>query len=151
MQAWLASELGLEHFPVAFTLLQDYALVSLVERKIEAVHAMIKKLGSGMTNVMPPYICARLREAIHLEMLRKSSEFFRFCVSRWRSWSMIDQLLALRITKTELKTLGINQKIKIVYQCSLDQEYENSSEQRAAQTQWLSLTNINIKVVIVFL
>jgi len=146
MDAWLISDLGLEHFPVAFSLLQEYALVSLVDRKIEAVHAMIKKIGKSFTFALPPYICARLRQARSLEMLRNDMDFYRFCVSQWRSRTLIDQLLALRCSKADLKKFSLDDKIRVVYQCSLESEFETSTVPRAAQGQWLALTNKSVAV-----
>ena len=40
LREWLASDLPLAHFMYAFIDLQTYALSSLVERRIESVHAI---------------------------------------------------------------------------------------------------------------
>ena len=148
LEGWLASQLPLKSFPVAFFLIQNYALVSLVERRIEAVHAMIKKIGAGLTYVLPPYICARLRESFHLDLLNKNVEFYKFCIRRWRSRSVINELLMLRCTQSELAKMTMQEKIKVVYQCSLECEFESTAAPRREHSTWLAIANPQVKVEI---
>ena len=99
------------------------------------------KIGAGMTFVLPPYICARLRESRHLEMLRENVDFYNFCVSKWRTKLLADAILALRYSSSELKLMSTKTKAKTIYQCSPECEYESTAVPRAAQNQWLALTN----------
>ena len=62
LELWLAPTAQLREFPVAYTMLLQYALCSLVERAIEGVHAIIKRIGASAPADNPPYICARVRE-----------------------------------------------------------------------------------------
>ena len=44
LRAFLASDLRLREYPTAYAMLRTYCLVSLVERRIESVHAILKRL-----------------------------------------------------------------------------------------------------------
>jgi hypothetical protein len=130
----------LEDYPVAYATLQEYALISLVERRIEELHARIKKIGAACTYVLPPYVCARLRESYHLALLFSSSTFHRMCVDRWRSRKLLDELLGRRYPSSTLKGLGYLAKVKMVYQCDLESEYASTVSARGSHNAWLGLT-----------
>ena len=66
----LQSTPPLSVYSIASQYLLDYALCSPVERIIEAIHAMIKRIGSQGPNSLPPYMVARLRESHNTELLR---------------------------------------------------------------------------------
>ena len=65
---WIKSpSSALSDHPSAYIEIQAYALVSIVERRVEQVHSMIKRLGASACNVAPPYICAKLRETSNMK------------------------------------------------------------------------------------
>jgi hypothetical protein len=140
LDAFLVGTLGLASFATAFVTLQEYALCSLVERRIEVVHAWIKKLGSQCTYVLPPYMCALLRQDWNLDRLLQNAHFHSFCIIQWRSRDLVDAVLALRYSRAELRAKGKAAKIKMVYQCSLSEEYESVAVARSLQKQWLVQT-----------
>ena len=72
----------LEHYGAAWVALQELSMVSLVERKVESIHAQIKWVGKSITTPRAPYICAKFREKAHLAELRDYPEFFDYCVRR---------------------------------------------------------------------
>ena len=61
----------LREFPTAFIHILQYVLVPLVGRRVEAVHAQIKRLGASARNVLPPYISSRLFLETGLSMLEE--------------------------------------------------------------------------------
>ena len=126
----------LEAFYTAYAMLQEYALASLVERRIEQVHSLIKRGGASMTFALPPYICARLREAMHLKRLGESREFHDMCVAEWRSRSMLDRLLHQRVAQSHLNEMTRLEKIKIVYECSLQSEFQGTALPRQTESAW---------------
>ena len=138
---FLQSDLALIHFPIAYSELQEYSLVSLVERRIEEAHARIKKHGKSWTYALPPYICASLRQDVHLEALRSDIRFYNLCVSRWRSQNLLDDVLRLRCTPDALRAMSNLQKVKMVYQCSLESQYEGTLAQRGHVNVWKALTS----------
>lgn len=83
LELWLASSAQLREFPVAYTMLLQYALCSLVERAIEGAHAIIKRIGASAPVPNLPYICARVREDAAFRMLRSNIEFRNFVTSSW--------------------------------------------------------------------
>jgi hypothetical protein len=139
-EEFLVGSSTLEHFPVAFTVLQEYSLASLVERRIEQLHSVIKKIGMQATYVRPPYVCSKLREAQCLQTLSGDRSFYDLCLKRWRSTTFLNEVLALRVSRSMLAAMTSRAKIKMVYQCSLREEYQSTVVDRASQNQWLALT-----------
>jgi hypothetical protein len=131
---------ALEEYFTAYSMLQEYALVSLVERRIEQVHSVIKRTGATMTFALPPYICARLREGMHLERLATGREFHDMCVAQWRSRTLLNKLLEQRIPNAQLETMTNVNKVKFVYQCDLQSEFQSTTLARRTQVAWLALT-----------
>lgn len=131
-----AAEVALDQYPCGFCTLQEYCLGSLVERRVEQIHAMVKKLGKGATFILAPYLCAKLREASHLQMLRKSSEFYELCVSSWRKRNLLDTILVTRKTAAELQRMSPKDKVDAIYQCSLEEEYKSTLAARTYQASW---------------
>jgi hypothetical protein len=56
LRRWLESDLPLIAFVNAYCALLEYALISMVERRVESIHAIIKRIGASTPNVSPP-IC----------------------------------------------------------------------------------------------
>ena len=136
LRAWLVSDADLKQFPRAYCALLELALISLVERRVECIHAIIKRVGAACTYVLPPYVCARVRESANLEMLKRNAEFWRFCMVSWRQASLLDKLLCHRFAKEQLTTMSRVEKIRAVYQCDMGSEYEDSSDRRRIKAVW---------------
>jgi hypothetical protein len=130
----------LRAYPVAFIWIQRYALVPLVGRRVEAVHAQIKRLGHHATNVSPSWISAKLTEQQNLDMLSSCLPFYQFCVQRWHSTNICDQLLRLIMPKEELRSCSHAEKLRRVYQCSIASEFRDMTIAREVSTQWLVQT-----------
>ena len=103
------------------------------------MHSMIKHVGKAATYSLAPYICAKLRERAALELLKRSSDFYKMCADLWRSRHFLDSILILRMTPQQLNDMSRLAKIKAVYQCSLECEHENTSEARSLQVHWKAL------------
>ena len=89
-----------------------------------------------MTYVMPPYVCARLRETWSLALMKKEAACWQCCMSSWRQASLADQLLCLRFSKNELKVMSRSQKINALYQCDYESEFANSEPLRERKALW---------------
>jgi len=109
--------------PVLFIGLQEYALVPFVCRRIERLHATIKRAGSHSYGIRLPYLCATIRERVNLDKIQRSEEFRLFCISELHSRSLLDRLLRLRVKPDELAKMSSHTKEELVYQCNLSQEY----------------------------
>ena len=111
-----------------YVFLQEYALVASVGRRIEKLHAVVKKAGSGMYGAGLPYLNAVTREHPNLQLLQDEAGFRNLCISQWRSRSLLKALLKLRFTVEELKAMPVKQQIESVYQCSIEMEYTANTE-----------------------
>ena len=112
------------------------SLNSLVERRIESVHAIIKRIGKGATFVLPPYVCAKVREPTNIKLLKDSSAFFSFCQSQWRRRNLFDHVLRLRFSSAQLARMSNKTKLQTVYQCDLKSEFSNASEAIVLSRHW---------------
>ena len=86
----------------------------LVERSVEGVHALVKKIGETAPYITPQYVCAKLREEVHLTLLHDCDEFYGFCLQHWRSRVVVDNILAQRYTTIEMKQWNMLRKIRTV-------------------------------------
>jgi hypothetical protein len=75
LRAFLADDKPLEEYVHAHWALLTLALISLVERSVEAVHAAIKRIGEMCSRINPPYVCALVREAANLRLLQQDADF----------------------------------------------------------------------------
>ena len=133
LREWLADDTGktLEFFPHAFVALQEYALLGLVERRIESVHAHLKRILRKVTYILPSTLCAFSRETYNIKLLTGDSEFHAFCLREWRRRGMCDALLTHRVPEDELKGMKNAQKQERIYQFSLDQDFANMDVAKA--------------------
>ena len=139
LELWLDGAIPLHKYAAAFKLLLEYCLCSPVERIIEAVHAMIKRIGRQSPNSNPPSIVAKLRGSSNLEQSRASRRFEDFVNSHWQSNRILDDLLSLRLEKVELDLMSRQEKIKTVYQCTLKDEHEDVQPEIQKRAVALSL------------
>ena len=130
----------LEEFPIAFVTLQEYALIKLVERSIEEVHSRIKRIGLSMTYCLPVYVCAKLREEYHLAQLTDNVRFYNLCVRMWRSRTLLDRILMLRVSQADLNEMTSDQKIKRIYQCDVESEFQEMAVPQGAHNRFTALT-----------
>ena len=139
LDAWLASDgRPLRDYPFAYVALQEFCLVSLVERRIEQVHALLKRVGNTCTHVLVPYICAKLRESMHISNLRSSADFSDACVRLWRKRNLLDAILQQRFSKSQLERMSSNAKLNSVYQSTIESEYQSTLVARVNQQLWQS-------------
>ena len=127
-------------FPSFYVFLQEYALASGVSRAIEKVHADIKRIGSYKWNINPPYLSALCREKDHLKRLRDDIEFKKFCIDSWFMRRLVERVLHLRTSSSSLKPLSWWKKIKIIYQCTIDDNYGDISSQQAGYQEFVART-----------
>ena len=70
---------ALEEYPLLYVILEEMALTPFAERRIEKVHALIKKAGSYCFGISVAQLCAKVRESRHLVSLKNSFGFYEFC------------------------------------------------------------------------
>ena len=133
---WLESTLHLVEFPRAYCALLFYALLSLVERRIESIHAIIKKVGAHSTYVLPPYVCARVRESYNLGLLKTDKDFHTLCMRLWRQVSLLDSILRLRLSRETLQGMNRREKIQAVYQCDMGSEFADMEVPQFQKEHW---------------
>ena len=138
LREWLADATGqvLEDFPHAFMILQEYALVPLVERRIESVHAIIKRILRKVTYILPASLCAFTREGYNIDMLNHDPEFMAFCLSEWRKRGLYDNLLKNLRTPEQLKDMSNVDKLKFIYQYSMEQDFMSTDDARVQHAQF---------------
>ena len=120
----------LADYPFAYWAVLCYALIPLVERNVEAIHAMLKRLGRAMTHVDVPYACAVLREPVHVGLLESSKAFHTFCIDNYRKRLLFDTVLKNRYSDLELKGMGSREKLRNIYQCTLTSQFESMDAAR---------------------
>lgn len=134
------SEAPLHLHPVAYSWVKRYAMIPLVGRKIEMVHALIKQIGAVAPNCQPPYVSSTLREAHHLKALELDQQFHTFCLERWRSKSLCDDVLKLIVSKEELAEMSHHAKLHRVYQCDIESEFRDMGKEKEAHAVWIAQT-----------
>eukprot|EP00972_Heterocapsa_arctica_P099710 14711133-Heterocapsa_arctica.AAC.1 len=77
---------------------------------------------------------------MHLQRLVDCREFHNMCVAKWRSRTLLSCLLQQRIPKAQLASMSNVDKIKLVYQCNLQSEFQSTTLARRTQSAWLALT-----------
>ena len=127
-------------YPTAYAALQEYALAPLVERSIEAVHAVIKRIGKGVTNTTPPFIAAALRENQNLKLLRNNADFRPMCRELWSSRTLLQTLLCTRYSAEQLRDKNYTEKVKYVYQCAAENMHEDTTLARFHREHWRTAT-----------
>jgi len=134
-ESFCSSEDGdMKQFPCLFVKLQEYALIPAVARRVEKAHALIKKAGAHKFGISLPYLCALIRERSNLDAIKAQPDFREFCCENWHSRNITHRLLHLRVSADELKHLTFDNKVKLVYQCSVEHEYKPvpAEDQRVA-------------------
>lgn len=100
------------------------------------VHSLIDKVGRSAGYVLPPYMCAKLRETANLSILSSCEGFYQLCLSKWRSKTLLNEILHQRFSPAQLDSMTRLAKIKSVYQCSLASEYADTRESRISDVHW---------------
>ena len=127
---------GLADFPFAYWAILSYALIPIIERSVEAMHAILKRIGRTMSNVNPPTLSSRLRESANLKRLKSDPAFWNFCLQHYRDRGLWDQILVNQCSKTDLDDLTASQKLQKIYQCDRDSQYLDLTESRENQHLW---------------
>ena len=130
----------LHDFPAAYAMVKRYALVPLTGRRVEAQHAQIKQMGRQAKNSKPPFISSAISAPAHLQQLRQDKGFYNFCVERWRSKTLTNDVLRLVVPSEELRGMTPHQKISRVYQCDMQAEFRDMKEEAACHKDWLKDT-----------
>ena len=138
LREWLEDASGktLVDYVHAFLMLQEYALCPLTERRVESIHAILKRYLRRATLILPPMLSAMVREEANLELLETDRVFYDFCVAEWRQTSLLKRTLALVTDEQTLKAMSTKKKLETVYQCSLACEYMNTDEARQQQARF---------------
>ena len=142
VDAWLASTEAEQLWAhvYLYLALMEYALMPLVERRIEAVHARVKWIGKLCSDMSLAQICALLREGSHYAELKTCAEFAQHCIDNWRRRNVLDSVLRLWVPAPKLRTLSVQDKIRAVYQTGLTHEHDDITEPSRAHAEWLVLT-----------
>ena len=145
LREWLMDNYNapLERFFHAYTTLREYALISLVERRIESVHAIIKRLMRKVTFIMPARVCAEVRLDYNMELLQKNADFHSFALNMYRKRDLLDKLLHNLYASDVLRTMTQASKLKAVYQCGLDDEYTSTAAAREEQHMFEQIVAIS--------
>ena len=131
---------GLRSFPNAYVVLKRYALIPVVGRRVEEMHARMTRVARKLTYAKVPCIAASMRESDHVKQLEACPAFYKFIVSTWRSTSLLEDLLRLVLPKEELDPLSRKARIDRVYQCAIEDEYKDMSVARAGHAAFLRST-----------
>jgi len=106
--------------------LLELALLPFVERKIEAVHARVKVIARASFGAGIPFVCATVRATRHLDRLLNDDEFMAFSITNWRARSLTDQILKLRLSQQELARKTFQEKVTMIYQTGISEEFTDT-------------------------
>ena len=130
-------------YPCLYAWLLQYALVGLVERCVEGLHARLKRLGKQSTYILPPYACALTRSEQTMALLRANSDFHAMCCRVWPRKTFLTGLLRLRGVVTS-PLVGQYQKssflLKRVYQMTQEDQFRDIAAAQVARANWLVAT-----------
>ena len=117
--------------------------VAYLVRRIERVHALVKRQGAHKFGIELPYLCALVREPGSLQRVKDDADFKQFCKKTWDARNVLDRLLHHRFGKAELKEMSHKHKLGLVYQCSAEFEYLDISDSRVAQDFFVNETALS--------
>ena len=140
VDAYLGTEGAALHSHVAlFKGILRYALIPCVERRIEEVHARVKRLGRNAFGVSLPFVSAAVRVPGLLDLLQvpQGAAFQEFALAKWRTRHLLHKILQLRFDAAEMKQLSNKEKLALVYQSSLASQYEPTATAQINANQWL--------------
>ena len=81
LRAWVsAADEPLRNFPYAYVTLLEYALIPLVERRIESCHARLKHLIQKARAMLAPAVCAAMREDYNVDLLKTNPKFHKLWI-----------------------------------------------------------------------
>ena len=125
----------LKQCPELYIELQTYALSVLVERKVEAQHAAIKRLGVvAGTACSVAGICSKLRGPENLRLLDTCPRFKAFCVDMWATKNLVRQ--TLRHVGIDPTGLSAAAALMRVFRCSVPDQFQDMTAVVAMHTQW---------------
>jgi hypothetical protein len=133
LEEFLHGDGPLENYSRAFVTLQEYCLTPMVTRLVESIHAMVKRAGKAMTYVKVPYLCSVIRERRNIELLRSDAAFSAMVLRDWHSRTLLDQVLSLRASASDLKSMTSNAKLGLVYQSSLEAHFAATDAGKACR------------------
>ena len=139
LDLWVLASQPLRCFREAYRLLLEYALCPPTERCIEAVHALIQRVGRVATNSNPPYVVAKIRENQSLDELRVDISFYSYVVEQWRPTRLLSTVLSLRIPEDTLRSMTRTYKIKTIYQCTPASQHESIVDRAPGRNSHLQL------------
>lgn len=85
--------ISLRDFQTAYGILKRYSLVLLVGRRVEEMHAKIRRASKRWTFASVPCVASTLREQGQIQRLDTDLAFYTFILKHWRSKILYDQLL----------------------------------------------------------
>jgi len=132
---------NLEDYPLLFIAIQEYELSPFVGRRIEKVHALIKRAGSFAPSAPVPQLCAIIREKRNLDDLKRNADFFDMALAKWNQRTLVDQVLLLRCDKEVLQKMKFHEKLDMIYQCSLAEEYQSADASHVAHLDFQVMTS----------
>ena len=141
MEKFLAGTEPIWRYPHLYIALLEYALMPMVERRIEAVHARIKRLGNVAFGAGLPYVCAAIRNEHNLKLLKSSAEFMALACREWRGRKLCDKVLHLRYSPAELKDKNFHDKVLMIYQTGIAQEFADTTEPRTNLAEFRIMTS----------
>lgn len=139
LELWIRPSQPLSVSPTVYRMLLEYALCPFVERTIEAVHAMIKRVGLAAPNSTPPYVLAKIREPQTWDLLTYDAGFQRFALQIWNCRILLSDLLVLRYEEIVVKGMSRLTKIKSIYQCTTEDAHEDTADREVPHRLHLQL------------
>ena len=126
---------SLRDAPCTYVKIQPIALQAMTGRAIERIHGQIKRVGATSKHVSPPFVCGQMRLSSNISRLSRDVDFWRFCEASWRSNTLLSSILR-ETPKDELQSMSRTEKIKEIYQCTLQAEHRNTTDAKRMHAEW---------------
>ena len=91
-------------------MLKEYALTTMVERRVESIHAIVNMMGKLAPHAFAPFLCSKVREKDHLDLLKTNIRFHEFCLENFRLRGFLDLILQQRCSRDELSGMSPSEK-----------------------------------------
>lgn len=128
----------LEAYPFLYTELRSYALIPLVGRQVERVHADLKQVSKKKSHIAVPMASCLIRRDEVLAVM-DNGDFRSFVRSAWRQRDWTRRHLSLNYPcakRWRIKLLGPVLTRSTWYQCSIASQFRDHSEQKRVAVEW---------------
>lgn len=142
MKLYVGSDRALSEFPELFVAVRSYALSPIVSRRVEGMHATIKRCHRNGPSSALPHLSCKLRQS-ELKLVLQDPVAFAFLEQEWGRRGWLNRIILPMLPEAEhwlLKVSGDVWKHNIYYQCSRFTQFRALADQKSVIDKWTLVT-----------